>query len=207
VTVAGKRHALPRPFFVLATQNPIEHEGTYPLPEAQLDRFLLKICVDYPSFAEEWTIVERTTGPDFPRITEALAATEVIALQQVTRELPVSGHIVEYATRIVRRSRPEEDGAPDWVRRAIAWGAGPRAAQALILGAKARTLLHQRFAVTRSDVRAVALPVLRHRIVPSFHAEADGLGADDIVRRLVDETPAFAESGDYDDATRRILRL
>ncbi len=207
VTVAGTRHVLPRPFFVLATQNPIEHEGTYPLPEAQLDRFLLKIHVDYPNFGEEWAIVERTTGVDFPRITEALTLTEVLSLQRVVRALPISDHIVEYATRIVRRSRPDEELAPDWVRRFISWGAGPRASQALIVAAKARTLLHGRYAVKRSDVRAVALPVLRHRLLPSFQAEAEELTADDLVLRLLDDTPSFAERSGYDDTTRRILRL
>jgi MoxR-like ATPase len=227
VTVGGSRHALDHPFFVLATQNPIEQEGTYRLPEAQLDRFLLKVVVDYPSFDEEIGIVERTTGPRQASVSPILSRNEILGLQRLVRMLRVSSHIVEYATRLARRSRPSIPGhgipghgipgaggpgdgdleAPEWVKEHIAWGAGPRAVQALILAAKARTLLQGRFSVTRGAVRDVALPVLRHRILPSFHAEAAGLTADDLVCRLLLETPAFPEKQGYDGATRRILRL
>jgi MoxR-like ATPase len=207
VTVGGMRYALDRPFFVLATQNPIEQEGTFRLPEAQLDRFLLKVVVDYPSFDEEHGIIERTTGTIGESASSALSREEILGLQRIVRSLRVSRHIVEYATRLARASRPGEEGSPAWTRRLIAWGAGPRAAQAMILAAKARTLLEGRFAVTRGAVRDVALPVLRHRIVPSFQAEADGLSSDDLVCRLVLETPAFPDKLGRDPVTRRMLRL
>ena len=207
VTVGGMRHGLDRPFFVLATQNPIEQEGTYHLPEAQLDRFLLKVIVDYPTLDEEIGIVERTTGPRQASVSPVLSRNEILGLQRVVRMLRLSSHIVEYATRLARRSRPQEPQAPKWVSEHIAWGAGPRAAQALLLAAKARTLLRGRFAVTRGAVRDVALPVLRHRVIPSFRAEAEGLTADDLICRLLLETPAFQDKASYDEATRRILRL
>jgi MoxR-like ATPase len=207
VTAGGRRHALPRPFFVLATQNPIEQEGTYPLPEAQLDRFLFKIVIDYPSFEEEWQVIERTTGTHRAALSPAVSREEILALQRLVRSLPASQHIQEYATRLARRSRPSDPRAPAWVRQLVAWGAGPRAAQSLILAAKARTLLDGRFAVTRADVRAVALPVLRHRILPSFQAEGEGLTAGDLVERLLRDTPSFPENPEHDDVTRRILRL
>ncbi len=207
VTVGGERHRLPRPFCVLATQNPIEQEGTYPLPEAQLDRFLVKIHIDYPDLLEERAILERTTGTGEQRAGKALTRALLLDMQALVPALPATGHIQEYATRLARRSRPSEPDAPDWVRTYIAWGAGPRAAQAMILAAKARTLLDGRFSVTRADVRAVALPVLRHRVLPSFLAEAEGFCADDLVRRLMDDTPAFREKPDHDAVSRRILRL
>jgi MoxR-like ATPase len=206
VTAAGKRHELPRPYFVLATMNPIEQEGTYPLPEAQLDRFLLKILVDYPSFAEEAAIARRTTGEGLPVVESVLARDEVLALQRVARALPVSDHVIGYATRIARQSRPDE-GSPAWIRRLIAWGAGPRASQSLIRAAKARTLLSGRFSVSRADIRAVAPSVLRHRLVPSFQADGEGLGADDLVQLLLDEAQAFPERSRYDATTRKVLRL
>jgi MoxR-like ATPase len=207
VTVGGARHRLPSPFFVLATQNPIEQEGTYRLPEAQLDRFLLKIQVDYPSFDEEAGILDRTTGTRTSSASPVLSREEILGLQRIVRSLRVSTHIVEYAARLVRSSRPDEPDAPSWVRGLIAWGAGPRAGQALLLAAKARTLLAGRFSVTRAEVRDVALPVLRHRILPSFRAEAEGLTADDIVARLLRDTPAFPVRKDYDAPTRGMLRL
>ena len=206
VTTGGARHELPRPFFVLATQNPIEQEGTYRLPEAQLDRFLLKVNVDYPSQAEEAAIIERTTGTQSASLSPVLSREEILGLQRIARSLRVSSHIAEYATRIARFSRPGEPNASPWVGELVAWGAGPRAAQALILAAKAKTLLSGSFAVTRAAVRDVALPVLRHRILPSFQAEGEGLTADDIVRRLLHETPHFSETDRYDASTRRILR-
>ncbi len=207
VTVGGKRHKLPEPFFVLATQNPIEQEGTYPLPEAQLDRFLFKIVIDYPDVLEEEAILKRTTGTASAMVASVVSREKLLAMQQLVRALPTTKHLQEYATRIVRRTRPNDEGASDWVRANIAWGAGPRAVQALLLAAKAHTLLSGRFSVTRSDIRAVALPVLRHRILPSFLAEADGFTVDSLVLRLVEDTPAFTERPDYDAVSRRILRL
>jgi MoxR-like ATPase len=206
VTVGGTRHALEKPFFVIATQNPIEQEGTYRLPEAQLDRFLFKVIVDYPSHDEEARIIERTTGALNSSAAAVLGREEILALQRLVRSLHVSPHVMEYAARLARSSRPAEPDAPGWARELIAWGAGPRAAQALLLGAKARTLLEGRFAVTRADVRAVAFPVLRHRILPSFLAEAQGLSADDLVSRLLVEVPAFAGRRELDPVTRRMLR-
>ena len=206
VTAAGKRYDLPRPFFVLATQNPIEQEGTYNLPEAQLDRFLLKVFVDYPDREEEEAIVRRTTVESEYHLEPVLDLGEILALQKIVRALRVSTHVMEYAARLARGSRPELAGAPEWVRREIAWGASPRAVQSLLLAAKARTLLQGRFSVTRADIRDVALPVLRHRIIPSFHAEGEGLATDDLVCRLLMDVPPFPAHGSYDAATRRILR-
>ena len=206
VTVGGVRHVLPRPFCVLATQNPIEQEGTYPLPEAQLDRFLMKIRIDYPDFLEEYEIIARTTGARKTSVEGVLGRDLLLDLQRLVPALPATPHIQEYATRLARRTRASEPESPEWVRSHIAWGAGPRAAQALILCAKARALLDGRFAVTRADVRAVAPPVLRHRIVPSFLAEAEGASADDLVDRLLESTPAFRTRPDHDDVSRRILR-
>jgi len=207
VTVAGQRYSLPVPFVVLATQNPIEQEGTYPLPEAQLDRFLLKILIDYPNMAAERAILLRTTGSASSSASPVVSRDLILRVQTLVRTLPTTSHIDEYATRLVRRSRPSEPDAPAWVKEHVAWGAGPRAAQALILAAKAKTLMEGRFAVTRADIRAVAHPVLRHRILPSFIAEAEELSADDLVDRLLEETPAFAEKRGYDVVTRRILRF
>jgi MoxR-like ATPase len=208
VSLGGQQHVLPQPFFVLATQNPIEQEGTYNLPEAQLDRFLTKITIDYPTFEEERAIVKRTTANDpEEEVTPCVSREEILTLQELVRQLPASRHVIEYATRLVRRSRPTYDDAPAWVREQMAWGAGPRAAQSLIMAAKARTLIQGRFAVTRADVRDVALPVLRHRLLTSFPAEAKGLTVDDLVCQLLLDTPSFPEVDGYDAATQAILRL
>ena len=208
VSIGRQQHTLPRPFFVLATQNPIDQEGTYSLPEAQLDRFLTKITIDYPTLDEEHVIVKRTTCADpVEEVSPVVSREEILALQGLVRALPASRHVVEYATRLVRRSRPTEDDAPAWVREQLAWGAGPRAAQALIMAAKARTLLDGRFAVARSDVRSVALPVLRHRLLTSFPAEARGLTVDDLVCQLLLDTPVFSAHEAVDAATQTILRL
>ncbi len=185
VTVAGEELALPRPFFVLATQNPIEQEGTYPLPEAQLDRFLLKIRLDYPAEAEEIEILRATTGAAEPLVRPVLDAEGVLRLQRLVREVPVSEAMLRYAARLVRATRPGEPEAPEDVRRWVRWGAGPRAGQALVLAAKAHALLAGRFHVSAEDLRRVAAPVLRHRILVNFHAQADGIGADDVVDRLL----------------------
>ena len=207
VSVGGRAHPLPKPFCVMATQNPLEQEGTYPLPEAQLDRFLMKICIDYPEFLEEEEIIDRTTGDVEQEVTPVLDREVLLSLQAILPALPVTEHVQAYATRIGRMSRPEGESAPGWVKEYISWGVGPRAAQALIRSAKAHTLLAGRFSVTRADVRAVALPVLRHRLVPSFHAEAEGLGPDDIVDMLLDDVPTFNPRNEYDEVSRRILRL
>ena len=206
VTVAGQRYTLPQPFLVVATQNPIEQEGTYPLPEAQLDRFLLKILVDYPEFDEERIMLERTTGTHRSTVAPVLGGKTILRLQNLVRSLPASDHVQTYATRLVRATRPSEPG-PEWVGTLVAWGAGPRAAQSLILAAKARTILEGRFAVTDADIAAVAHSVLRHRVLPSFLAEAEGETPDTLIDRLLVSVPPTRESADYDPVTRRLLRL
>ena len=185
VTTGGKTYHLALPFFVLATQNPIEQEGTYPLPEAQLDRFMFELWIDYPSEEEERRIVHSTTGASTPKVDKILDAKRIVELQGLVRRVPVSDKVVEYAVGLVRDTRPSPD-APEFVRRWVRWGAGPRASQYLILGAKTRAVLDGRYTPSIEDVRAVALPVLRHRLVTSFHADADGVGPDEIVRRLLD---------------------
>jgi MoxR-like ATPase len=186
VTVGGKRHRLEEPFFVLATQNPIEQEGTYPLPEAQLDRFMLNTYVDYPDEEEEFTIVKRTTTGPLPTVTATLSGEQILALQHIVRRVPVPDHVVRYALALVRRTRPDRPEAPEFVRQYVTWGAGPRASQYLVLGAKARAVLGGRFYAGVDDVRAVAHPVLRHRILTNFNAEAEGIKPDEIIRRLLD---------------------
>jgi MoxR-like ATPase len=185
VTAAGQNYPLALPFFVLATQNPIEQEGTYPLPEAQLDRFFFQINIKYPSFEEEKAIISRTTGSCEPDVHTLIGAAEIQELQEIVRRVPAADHAVEYAVRLARSSRPQEDGAPDFVRQYVTWGAGPRGAQALILGAKARAVLAGRYAVSREDIAAVALPGLRHRVLVNFNAEADGVRSEDIIGRLL----------------------
>ncbi len=190
VTAAGQTMGLPAPFFVLATQNPIEQEGTYPLPEAQLDRFLFDIRVGYPDETEEIAILRATTGRRGEAIVPVFGAEEALALQRLVRELPCSELVLKYAAQLVRASRPGEASAPSIVRQYVRWGAGPRAGQALILGAKAAALLAGRAAVSPSDVRRVALPVLRHRILTNFAAEADGISAEPIVEVLLTHVAA-----------------
>jgi MoxR-like ATPase len=188
VTVNGVRFALERPLFVLATQNPIEQEGTYPLPEAQLDRFMFNVVIEYPSADEERRILSQTTGTADPAIAVVASGEEIERLHAVVREVPAASNAVDYATRLVRATRPagSEETPPDFIRQWVRWGAGPRAGQALLLGAKARALLEGRSAVSLEDIRAVALPVLRHRILLNFQAEADGVDADQVVRRLLE---------------------
>jgi MoxR-like ATPase len=189
VTVNGVRFDLDRPLFVLATQNPIEQEGTYALPEAQLDRFMFNVVIDYPSAEEERRILATTTGVAEPRIAVVATGEEIERLHTVVREVPAAENVIDYATRIVRATRPAgdaSDGAPEFVRTWIRWGAGPRAGQALLLGAKALALLEGRTVVSLEDIRAVALPVLRHRVLINFQGEADGIDADQIVTRLLD---------------------
>ena len=188
---AGKHSfTLEKPFFVLATQNPIEQEGTYPLPEAQQDRFMLKVFVRYPSFHEEFEIARRTTGLPTDEPVPVLAAADILALQRAVREVPVADHLVRYALAIVRQTRAGEPGVPDFVADQLTWGAGPRAVQFLIVGAKARALLQGRSHVTAADIQALAAPVLRHRIVVGFAAESEGVTADAIIGRIIDNTPA-----------------
>jgi MoxR-like ATPase len=188
VTVGGARHKLPEPFFVLATQNPIEQEGTYPLPEAQLDRFMFNIFVDYPAEDEEFDIVRQTTAESVPAVEATLSHAEVMALQSFVRKVPVADHVIRYAMQFARLTRGN-DAAPDFIRNYVSWGAGPRASQYLILGAKARAVLHGRPYVSTDDVLAVTRPVLRHRIITNFNAEAEGIKADDIVNRLAAHIP------------------
>ena len=185
VTAAGKTYPLPLPFFVLATQNPIEHEGTYPLPEAQLDRFFFNIKIDYPSKAEEAEIVKKTTGGLVPELKPVLNASEIIGLQDLVRRVPASDHLIDFAVNLVSATRPNDPSAPAMIKELVEWGAGPRASQALVVGAKARAALHGRLAASVEDVAAVAHIVLRHRIVMSFKAEADGVTADKAINELL----------------------
>ena len=189
VSISNHVFPLPAPFFVLATQNPIEQEGTYPLPEAQLDRFMFNITVDYPEEDEEEAIVMATTtsAPEQPG--EIISARELLALQHHVRELPVSGHVVKYATRLARSSRPKNDHAPDFIRNYVYCGAGPRAAQYLILGAKARAVLHGRLNVSCDDIRHLALPVMRHRIYTNFTADSENVTTDDLIQKLLLSVP------------------
>ncbi len=185
VTVGDRTMQLPAPFFVLATQNPIEQEGTYPLPEAQLDRFLFNIIVDYPSAAEECEIIRRVTGPASASITPLMSAQDILQLQDIVKRVPVGDHVIDFAAALVRATRPKGKEAPDFVRDMVAWGAGPRAGIGLILAAKAHAVLRGRFHATTRDVIEVAAPVLRHRVLTTFNAEAAGVSSDDIIRRLL----------------------
>ncbi len=193
VTVVGKTSRLEPPFFVLATQNPVEQEGTYPLPEAQLDRFMFLIEVDYPSEEEEVLIARTTTGDALPTLEHVLDAAEIIGFQQLIRRMPVPDHIYEFAARLVRRTRPQGAAAPEWLRPLVAWGAGPRAVQYLILGAKSRAALTGGYMVRLEDVAAVAAPVLTHRVLTTFAAQAEGIDSRKIVERLVAEAIAEQE--------------
>ena len=189
ISYAGTTHVLPQPFFVLATQNPLEQAGTYPLPEAQLDRFLLHVRVDYPDEADERTIIAQTTGAGAARIAPVMSGEEIIALQVLTREVHVGEDLLAWITRLVRATRPQTSDVAevrDWVR----WGAGPRAGQSLVLAAKARALIHGRLAATRDDVEALAAPVMRHRLLLSFAAEAEQRSSDDVVGALLRALPA-----------------
>ncbi len=185
VTVGSNTYKLPVPFFVLATQNPIEQEGTYPLPEAQLDRFMFQVVVDYPTAAEELRILKQTTGGAQPDLHVVLSGRQILALQEVVRKVPVAEHVFVYARDLVRCTRPKEADAPDFVKDWVSWGAGPRAGQFLILGAKARALLEGRFHVTTDDIRAMATPVLRHRMVTNFAATSQGIRPDQVITKLV----------------------
>jgi MoxR-like ATPase len=185
VTVAGATHKLSPPFFVLATQNPIEQEGTYPLPEAQLDRFMFNVSLDYPTLEQELLIVRNTTSDATPEVKKILNAEQIIYFQHLVRNIPVTDNVLEYAVKLVTKTRPTSDLASPEVKRLLNWGAGPRASQFLILGAKCHAVLHGKYSPDIEDVKAVAKPVLRHRIIRSYHAEAEGLTADDIISRLL----------------------
>lgn len=184
VTAAGITHTLAKPFFVLATQNPIEQEGTYPLPEAQLDRFMFNVALDYPSFKEELQVVKNTTSTTQVSVNKQLNAEQIIYFQQLVRNIPVSDNVLEYAVKLVSKTRPNSEFAGPQVKRLLNWGAGPRASQFLILGAKCHAVLNGKYSPDIEDVQAVAKPILSHRIVRSYHAEAEGLSANDIIEQL-----------------------
>ena len=190
VTALGKTFELTTPFLVLATQNPVEQEGTYPLPEAQLDRFMFLIEVDYPSEAEEIEICRTTTGAALPTLSKLMSGEEILEYQALVRRVPVADHVYTYAARLARRTRPKGDTAPEWLPKLVSWGAGPRAAQNMILAAKARAALQGSYMVRLEDVQAAASPVLTHRIITTFAAQAEGIDARQIVKRLVEETDA-----------------
>lgn len=187
VTALGKKYDLKPPFFVLATQNPVEQEGTYPLPEAQLDRFMFLINVDYPSAAEEKRIARETTGAAKSALKTVLTGEQVIEYQDLVRRVPVPDHIYDYAVEIVRKTRPDLDTTPDWVKQNVSWGAGPRAVQYLILGAKSRAALHGSYMARMEDIEAVAVPVLGHRVLTNFAAESQGMTSTKVVDRLIQE--------------------
>jgi MoxR-like ATPase len=187
VTVGERTLNLPDPFFVLATQNPIEQEGTYPLPEAQLDRFLFNIVVDYPNAEEEREIIRRVTSPNSATVSPLMTGPEIIHLQNIVKRVPVGDHVIDFAAKLARATRPASDEAPDFVKEMVGWGAGPRAGISLISAAKAHAVLRGRVHATTGDVASVALPVLRHRVLTTFNAEAAGVKSDDIIKRLVEE--------------------
>jgi MoxR-like ATPase len=184
VTAAGVTHRLAKPFFVLATQNPIEQEGTYPLPEAQLDRFMFNVALNYPTFQEELLVVKNTTSTNQVQVNKLLSADQIVYFQQLVRNIPVADNVLEYAVKLVAKTRPNGELAAPQVKRLLNWGAGPRASQFLILGAKCHAVISGKYSPDIEDVQAIAKPILRHRIVRSYHAEAEGLSADDIIEQL-----------------------
>jgi len=187
VTAGGETYSLELPFLVFATQNPIEQEGTYPLPEAQLDRFMFYVTVNYPSAEEEVKIVRSTTSALRPILHRVLSPAKIRELQELVLRVPAADHVIRYAVELVRHTRPKEPGVPDFVRDYVAWGAGPRASQYLVLGAKARAILDGRVAASVEDVRALARPVLTHRVIANFRAESDGVTSDQMVERLLEK--------------------
>jgi len=194
VTCGETTYTLPEPFFVLATQNPIEQEGTYPLPEAQLDRFMFNIMVDYPDCDEEMAIIKQVTGTYEADLAVTLTGEDILRLQDIVRRVPVADHVVQYARDLARASRPNRPEAPPFVNELVQWGAGPRAGIYLILAAKARAILHGRYHATTEDVRAMALPVMRHRVITTFNAEAAGISPDEVVDRLLAEVQPAVET-------------
>jgi MoxR-like ATPase len=206
VTAGGKKHPLPSPFFVLATENPIEQEGTYPLPEAQLDRFMFNIFVDYPEEKEELDIVRLTTATYQAELGKVLTGEDILALQETVRRVPVADHVIEYVLKLTRMTRVTKPEAPDFVKNWVSWGAGPRASQYLILGGKARALLKGRLHVSVEDIRAVAHPVLRHRIITNFSAQGEGVTPDRVVDMLLEKAPAHASPTLSDGRLPEVLR-
>jgi MoxR-like ATPase len=205
VTVGRIRHRLGDPFFVLATQNPIEQEGTYPLPEAQQDRFMFKVFVKYPSFQEEFDIARRTTSQAAPEITPVLGGAHILELQNLVRRVPVTDHVIHYTLALVRQTRVSEPGAPKFIKDYLSWGAGPRAVQYLILGGKARALLYGRTHVQCEDIQALALPVLRHRILTNFTAASEGWTSDRVIEKMLKETPSREGELTRDERFRKIF--
>ena len=193
VTIGGERHALPSPFFVLATQNPIEQEGTYTLPEAQQDRFMFKVFVKYPSYDEEFQIAATTTSDISTDVNQVLSGEDILRLQDLVRRVPVPSHLIHFALRIVRATRVLEGDCPEFIQESVSWGAGPRGVQNLLLGCKARAVLEGRSYATTEDLRAVAKPVLRHRVITNFNAESSGITSDDVIDRLLAEIPERSE--------------
>ncbi len=191
VTAQGNTYKLDKPFFVLATQNPIEQEGTYPLPEAQLDRFMMNVMIDYPDMDDEIEVVKRTTSPVAEKIAPVFTHEDVLHLQQLVREVPVSQEVIRYAVLLVSMTRAASEFAPEYVKNYVQWGAGPRACQYLVLGAKARTILEGRYAVSFDDIDALANLVLRHRLILNFQAESEGIRKDDIIQRLIKSARSF----------------
>ena len=189
VTIGGQRHSLPQPFFVLATQNPIEQEGNYTLPVAQQDRFMFKVFVEYPSYDEEYAIAATTTADVVPEVSQVLTGEDILRLQQMVRRVPVAPHVIHYALRMVRATRVATDDAPEFVKDTISWGAGPRGLQYLLLGGKARAVLDGRFYVTTEDINSVAHPVLRHRVITNFNAESSGITSDKVIDQLIESIP------------------
>jgi len=192
VTAAGYRHALPEPFFVLATQNPIEMEGTYPLPEAQLDRFMFNVVIDYLPESDEVAVIQQTTANLKPVIEQIFYGADVLRFHEVVRKVPIAEEVVRYAVRLAAASRPKQKGSPDFINDWVSWGAGTRAAQFLVLGGKTRALLAGRAHVTREDIEALAAPVLRHRILINYRAEADGVTVDKVITKLIEHVRAVA---------------
>ena len=186
VTAGGRTYDLDEPFFVLATQNPIEQEGTYPLPEAQLDRFMFNLNIEYPSSEEEVAIVRGTTTPEQYVLNPVITKSEIASYQDLVRRVPASDNVVEYAVRLASATRPSSDSSPDFIKQSVDWGAGPRASQYLVLGAKAKAILDGRPSPNITDVQSLALPILRHRVLPNFNAEAEGLKVEDILNQLID---------------------
>jgi MoxR-like ATPase len=206
VTAGGTKYSLDQPFFVLATQNPIEQEGTYPLPEAQLDRFMFNILVDYPEETEEFDIVRLTTGAQQVELKPVLSREDILELQEIVRRVPAADHVIRYAMALARKTRVTKPDAPDFIKQWVSWGAGPRASQYLILGAKARAVLHGRYYVSCEDIQAVAYPVLRHRIITNFNAEAEGVTTDQIIARLIETTPRSESEALTDARIPKVLR-
>ncbi|MFO0912918.1 MAG: MoxR family ATPase [Pirellulales bacterium] len=205
VTVGRERRLLSDPFFVLATQNPIEQEGTYPLPEAQQDRFMFKVFVRYPTFDEEFEVAKRTTSTLPAAIEPVLSGDEILQLQNVVRQVPVNDHVVRYALSLVRQTRVGSPGIPEFIQENASWGAGPRAVQFLILGSKARALLHGRTHVAIEDIQALAKPVLRHRMVVNFAAESEGITTDQLIERLIQATPTSEDELTRDARFQKIF--